>query len=149
MILHKVRECIKDEMAKVVDETITCGYGCGNCCHGKVMVHQEEVDVIYDRIKGIDKDKLAAQNADWENSDQTCVLLKDNLCIAHSPGIKPLRCIVHIVDTPAEDCAEGASPSLKNIIKPSVVYAHLRELAKESPLLKLHEALHAKFKAEE
>ena len=91
------------ERLKKAGVPITCKAGCGGCCHVKVSCTKQEVKHIISLGVDIDMDKLQNQVKDWDSSDKNCVFLKQGNCSIHYN--KPLTCVGHLVNSPAENCA--------------------------------------------
>ncbi len=146
MNLEKERTYIKSEVAKDIarysKSPISCGVGCSGCCHVQVGVFKEEVDNILSLGIEIDMDHLEKQVTDWNNSDKTCVFIKDGNCSIHDN--KPLSCTSHLVNTPKSYCVEG-SKKAPHMVRTKTVQERLKELRKDNPTLILHQELHKRL----
>ena len=144
MNLEEERVYIKQEVRKEIERhlnvtPVTCGVSCSNCCHVKVSVFKEEVEDILSLGIDIDYKKLESQVSDWDNSDKTCVFIKDGDCSINNN--KPLSCISHMVNTPSVNCKID-SKIPPRMVRSKTATERLRNLRKENKTLILHEELY-------
>jgi len=148
MNLEKERPFIQQQINLEIEKyakaerPITCSANCPNCCHVKVTCFPEEIDNIMSLGVEIDIEHLEAQFNDWPSSDKTCVFIKDGNCSIQDN--KPLHCISHLVNSPAEYCAEGSSIAPHSVISKGA-YERLRALRKENGTVILHEEIYKRY----
>lgn len=142
------RKQIQSHVADVIERysktkyPITCKANCPNCCHVKVSVFSEEVNEIISLGIDIDMDKLEKQVNDWNNSDKTCVFLKEGNCSIHEN--KPLSCMAHLVNSPKENCHINSNQPT-NRIQVNKANTILKKLRSESDMVILHEQLYKRL----
>ena len=150
-MIENEREFVRTEINKKIQSfsnsshPITCKVNCPNCCHVKVSCFPEEIENILSLGVDIDMNHLESQFSDWNNSDKTCVFIKDGNCSIDEN--KPLSCISHIVNTPAANCKEGSLKPV-NMIRVKTVDDTLRAMRKEKGVVILHEEIYKQLKCQ-
>ena len=147
-MIENEREFVRTEINKSINRfsnsanPITCKSNCPNCCHVKVSCLPEEVENILSLGVHIDMEHLESQINDWNNSDKTCVFIKNGNCSIHEN--KPLSCISHLVNTPAANCKEGSLKPV-NMIHVKSVDDRLKILRQEKGTVILHEEIYKRM----
>lgn len=121
----------------------TCKKGCSNCCYVQITCMPEEVEAILATEPLINIRKLKAQVEDWDSADKSCVLLADDGSCGVHP-VKPVACIAHLVNSPAERCAID-SPLPPHYIRTKAAVDKIKELYQTYGTVKLHEGIYERL----
>ncbi len=99
----------------------------------------QEIENILSLGVEIDLKHLESQVNDWNNSNKTCVFIKDGNCSIHDN--KPLACIGHLVNSPAKYCALGSTKPA-HMVRVKSIIDRLKILFKRHGNVILHEELY-------